>query len=58
MMQWLALDMPGHQAELDLPQADDVRINDPAPVMRARTRCAMNLETGSGGCQPQKKNGV
>ncbi|ESZ21551.1 SOS response-associated peptidase family protein [Mesorhizobium sp. L48C026A00] len=35
MMQSLALNIPSHQTELDLPQADDIRINDPAPVMRS-----------------------
>lgn len=35
MMASLALKIPSHQTELDLPQADDVRINDPAPIMRA-----------------------
>lgn len=35
MMQDLALDIPTRQSELDLPPADDVRINDTAPVMRA-----------------------
>ncbi|TGT94978.1 SOS response-associated peptidase [bacterium M00.F.Ca.ET.163.01.1.1] len=35
MMAELALRIPSHQTELDLPQADDIRINDPAPVMRA-----------------------
>ncbi|RUY04757.1 SOS response-associated peptidase, partial [Mesorhizobium sp. M7A.F.Ca.US.005.03.2.1] len=35
MMQLLALDIPTYQTELDLPQADDIRISDPAPIMRA-----------------------
>ena len=35
MMQSLALDIPTHQTELDLPQAGDIRISDPAPIMRA-----------------------
>ena len=35
MMQALELDIPTQQSELDLPQADDIRINDLAPVMRA-----------------------
>jgi hypothetical protein len=33
MMQELALGVPTRQSELDLPQADDIRINDPRPVM-------------------------
>ncbi len=35
MMQELELGIPTQQTELDLPQADDVRINDRGPVMRA-----------------------
>ena len=35
MMQALKLGIPAHQNELDLPQADDIRVNDMAPVMRA-----------------------
>jgi len=35
MMQALALGTPTDQSERDLPQADDIRINDLGPVMRA-----------------------
>lgn len=35
MMQALELEIPTRQTELDLPQADDIRINDMGPVMRA-----------------------
>jgi len=35
LMQYLELGIPAHQSELDLPQADDVRINQTGPVMRA-----------------------
>lgn len=35
MMQSPALDIPSHQTDLDLSMADDIRINDPAPIMRA-----------------------
>ena len=35
MMQALELGIPTQQTELDLAQADDVRINDMGPVMRA-----------------------
>lgn len=35
MMQDLALGIPSHQTDLDLPQADDIRIGDTGPVMRA-----------------------
>ena len=34
MMQALELRIPAHQTELDLPEADDIKINDPGPVMR------------------------
>ena len=35
MMQAAELGIPAQQSELDLPQADDIRINDLGPVMRA-----------------------
>jgi putative SOS response-associated peptidase YedK len=35
MMQDLELGIPTQQTELDLPQSDDVKINDMGPVMRA-----------------------
>jgi putative SOS response-associated peptidase YedK len=35
MMQALELGIPMQQSELDLPQADDIKINDVGPVMRA-----------------------
>lgn len=35
MMQELELGIPTQQSELDLPQSEDVRINDMGPVMRA-----------------------
>jgi putative SOS response-associated peptidase YedK len=35
MMQALALGVPAQQSARDLPQADDIRINDLGPVMRA-----------------------
>jgi hypothetical protein len=35
MMQALELAIPAGQSEFDLPHADDVRINDIGPVMRA-----------------------
>lgn len=34
-MQALELGIPMQQTELDLPQADDIKINDMGPVMRA-----------------------
>ena len=35
MMQMLEVGIPTQQSEIDLPQADDIKINDMAPVMRA-----------------------
>ena len=35
LMQQLQLGIPTHQNERDLPRADDIRVNDLAPVMRA-----------------------
>lgn len=35
MLESLALEIPTHQTELDLPRVDDIHINDPAPIMRA-----------------------
>lgn len=35
MMQAAELGIPTQQSQLDLPQADDIRINDLGPVMRA-----------------------
>lgn len=35
LMQQLQLGIPAHQNERDLPRADDIRVNDLAPVMRA-----------------------
>lgn len=34
MMQALKFGIPSHQSELDLPRADDIKVNDMAPVMR------------------------
>ncbi len=35
MQEELELDIPAHQTELDLPRADDIKIGDLGPVMRA-----------------------
>lgn len=35
LMEELELEIPAHQTELDLPQADDIKIGDLGPVMRA-----------------------
>jgi putative SOS response-associated peptidase YedK len=42
LMQALDLMIPSHQSELDLPQADDIRINDTGPVMRAAAMPSLN----------------
>ncbi len=39
MMQALELGIPTQQSELDLPVADDIKINDVGPVMRAAGNC-------------------
>ena len=41
LMQALDLAIPSHQSELDLPQADDIRIHDTGPLMRATPMRAM-----------------
>lgn len=47
MMQALDLGIPTEQSDVDLPLADDVRINDQGPVMRAAGNvvelCSMNF---------------
>jgi hypothetical protein len=40
LMQAPDLAIPSHENELDLPQADDIRLNDTRPVMRAATAIA------------------
>jgi hypothetical protein len=35
LMQMLELDIPSKQSDLELPQADDIKVNDLGPVMRA-----------------------
>jgi hypothetical protein len=37
MMQQLELGLPAEASALDLPQADDIRVNEPGPVMRIST---------------------
>lgn len=41
MMQALELGTPTQQSELDLPESDDVWINDMAPVMRVNRRAKL-----------------
>lgn len=42
-MQALEFRIPAHQTELDLPQADDVRIGDMAPIIRASANDTLEL---------------
>ena len=43
MMQELALEIPSYQSELDLPRADDIKIGDIGPVMRAAASGVVEL---------------
>jgi putative SOS response-associated peptidase YedK len=57
MMQDLALKVPAHQTELDLPLMDNVRIGDLAPVMRNATGGTVELGSMTFGFPPQGKGG-
>jgi putative SOS response-associated peptidase YedK len=46
--------IPSRQSELDLPQADDVRINDTAPVMRAADDKTIELAPMTFGFPPPR----
>jgi putative SOS response-associated peptidase YedK len=56
-MQDLALQVPDHQTELDLPTRDDVRIGDAAPVMRSTAAGTVELASMTFGFPPQGKGG-
>jgi putative SOS response-associated peptidase YedK len=56
MMQALALGTPTDQTERDLPQADDIRINDLGPVMRAAGN-GIELATMQFGFPPSSPKG-
>ncbi|MFA1626526.1 hypothetical protein ACDY96_28475 [Rhizobium mongolense] len=43
MMQYLALGLPDHQSELDLPLADDIKFGDTGLVMRAAGESIVSL---------------
>lgn len=43
MMQDLALGIPPHESELDLPQADDIKVGDSGPVMRTDSEGSVEL---------------
>jgi putative SOS response-associated peptidase YedK len=58
MMQALALAIPGRQSEFDLPQADDVRINDVGPVMRAAAGDQIELVPMSFSFLPARPSGA
>jgi putative SOS response-associated peptidase YedK len=53
LMQEIALEIPAQQTELNLPRADDVRIGDEGPVMRAANR-AVELVSMRFGFPPAK----
>jgi putative SOS response-associated peptidase YedK len=57
MMQDLALGISTHQTELDMPQADDIKIGDGAPVMRAAGDNVVELAQMKFGFPPTGKNG-
>jgi putative SOS response-associated peptidase YedK len=57
MMQDLALRVPTHQTELDLPMMDDVRIGDAAPMMRPAADGAVELASMTFGFPPSGKGG-
>lgn len=57
MMQDLALRVPDHQSELDLPEKDDIRIGDLGPVMRSCEEDAVELVSMTFGFPPQGKGG-
>jgi putative SOS response-associated peptidase YedK len=57
MMQDLALGIPTHQTELDLPQADNIKISDMAPVMRAAGDNIVELAQMKFGFLPTGKGG-
>ena len=56
MMQELELGIAPHQSELDLPQADDIRIGDLGPVMRAIGQHVELARCGSA-CRRQSPKG-
>ena len=57
MMQHLALRIPNHQSELDLPESDDIRIGDIAPIMRSVGDETVELTPMAFGFPPQGKGG-
>jgi len=57
MMQDLALGIPTHQTELDMPQGDDIKIGDIAPVMRAAGDNIVELAQMKFGFPPTGKSG-
>ncbi|CDM60550.1 MULTISPECIES: SOS response-associated peptidase [Rhizobium] len=57
MMQDLALGIPTRQTELDMPQADNIKIGDTAPVMRAAGDNIVELAPMKFGFPPTRKAG-
>jgi putative SOS response-associated peptidase YedK len=57
MMQKLALEVPPHETELDLPQADDIRIGDTGAVMRSIVDDVVEFTPMKFGVPPSGKGG-
>lgn len=57
LMQTLAISTPAHESELDLPQADDVRIGESAAVMRVAEHDVVELVPMKFGFPPSGKGG-
>ena len=57
LMDSLDLPLPAQQSERDLPQADDIRVKDLAPVMRAAGN-AVELTPMRFGFPPARPNGA
>jgi hypothetical protein len=50
LMQALELGIPTEQSELDLPQADDIKINDTGPVMRPAMASSLSRWVSASRC--------
>lgn len=57
MMQRLSLEVPDHETELDLPEADDVKIGNTAAIMRSPTDGVVELTPMKFGFPPSGKGG-
>lgn len=57
MMASVALQIPAHQTEFDLPQADDIRINDPALIIRMAAMQSSSRQRCSAFHRPDRREG-